>query len=250
MRKRRIEGVIFDLGSTLIYFDGHWPEVIARADSELYAALEAAGLCLDRDEFLARFRERMDDYYREREAEFIEYTTLYILRTLLAEWGYPQVQDGVLTHALERMYAVSQSFWKAEEDTKRTLEALRRRGYRLALISNAGDDRDVQALVDQAGIREYFDLILTSAALGVRKPNPAIFQAVLDHWKLEPAQTVMVGDTLGADILGARNAGIPGIWINRRADTPANRAHAETIHPDAVISTLDELLPVLEAMET
>ncbi len=249
MRKKKIEGVIFDLGSTLIYFDGVWPEVIAQADGELYAALQAAGLCLERKEFLAQFRERMDAYYREREAEFVEYTTLYILRTLLAERGYPQVQDEVLTHALEHMYAVSQSFWKAEQDTKQTLEALRQRGYRLALISNAGDDRDVQVLVDQAQIREYFDLIVTSAALGIRKPNPAIFQVVLDYWKLEPTQTVMVGDTLGADILGARNAGIHGIWINRRADTPANRAHVETIRPDAVITNLDELLPLLEAMD-
>jgi FMN phosphatase YigB (HAD superfamily) len=51
----------------------------------------------------------------------------------------------------------------------------------------------------------------------------------------------MVGDTLGADILGARNSGIFSIWIRRRANTPGNRAHVDNILPDAQIDTLSEL---------
>jgi FMN phosphatase YigB (HAD superfamily) len=63
---------------------------------------------------------------------------------------------------------------------------------------------------------------------------------------LHPQQVAMVGDTLGADILGAKNAGIYSIWITRRANTPANRAHAETIIPDARISELCELPSLLD----
>ena len=58
----------------------------------------------------------------------------------------------------------------------------------------------------------------------------------------------MVGDSLGADILGARNAGLYSIWVTRRADTAANRAHKDTIQPDAVISTLSELPPLLNSL--
>jgi FMN phosphatase YigB (HAD superfamily) len=53
-------------------------------------------------------------------------------------------------------------------------------GYRLGLISNAGDDADVQTLLDQANLRAYFEIILTSAGQGIRKPNPKIFWTALN----------------------------------------------------------------------
>jgi FMN phosphatase YigB (HAD superfamily) len=99
----------------------------------------------------------------------------------------------------------------------------------------------VQALVDKAGIRHFFDLVLSSAAVGYRKPNPKIFSLVMEQMQIQPAEAAMIGDTLGADILGAQNSGILDIWISRRADTPANRAHAGTIHPTLQIKNLAEL---------
>jgi 2-haloalkanoic acid dehalogenase type II len=246
MQSRRFEAVLFDLGSTLIYFDAVWAEINRKSSSELFRALREAGLSLDEDVFLNTFRREMESYYKERETEFIEYTTLFILRGLLARYGHPEVTEEVLRSALKAMYAVPQAFWKAEEDTLDTLECLRQRGYRLAIISNAGDDADVQVLVDQAGIRDYFEVIVTSASLGIRKPNPRIFQIVLERLGVSPEKAVMVGDTLGADILGAQNAGLVGIWIDRRGDVPGNRAHADTIHPDAVIHSLRELPDLLE----
>ena len=58
----------------------------------------------------------------------------------------------------------------------------------------------------------------------------------------------MVGDKLGADILGAKNAGIFAIWVTRYADTPANRDHLDTIQPDAVIPSIKELPALLESL--
>jgi FMN phosphatase YigB (HAD superfamily) len=55
------------------------------------------------------------------------------------------------------------------------------------------------------------------------------------------SRVAMVGDTLGADILGAQNADIYSIWITRRADNPSNRAHTKTIEADMEIATLEEL---------
>jgi len=244
-----IKFILFDLGNTLIYFDGHWPEVFARADNQLWQALQAAGLEFPQEKFVTQFRMRLDAYYVQREAEFIEHTTAYILRGLLAELGYPQVEDEIILPVLEQAYAITQAHWKIEEDTHETLQELQALGYRMGIISNAGDDHDVQRLVDQAMIRPYFDVILSSAAYGLRKPNPRIFEHILKTWEAHPHQAVMVGDTLGADILGAQHAKLLSIWITRRADTPANRAHADTIQPDHRISTLKEL-PTLIARLT
>ncbi|MCL5429817.1 MAG: HAD family hydrolase, partial [Chloroflexi bacterium] len=122
-------------------------------------------------------------------------------------------------------------------------------GMRLAVVSNAGDDADVQTLVNNSGLRPYLDFALSSAACGIRKPNPRIFEIALEHWRLPRKDVVMVGDTLGADILGARNAGLTSIWLTRRADTPANRDHLDTIKPDVTITTLTELPELLGTKE-
>lgn len=242
------QAIIFDLGNTLIHFTGAWPEVMARADAALILRLQAAGLEVDKGDFLPELRSRLNSYYQERESEFIEYTTRYYLRETLEEYGYSDVPEALLSEALREYYAVSQDNWIPEEETLPTLAALKERGYHLGLISNAADDTDVQSLVDKAGIRGYFDQILTSAALGIRKPDPRVFKPLLDRWGFAPRQVAMVGDTLGADILGALNAGIFSIWITRRADTPANRAHEDTIRPDAVIDSLSDLLELLDRL--
>jgi len=241
-----LEAVIFDLGGTLMYFDAPFPEVLADANVALLDGLKETGLSLDERAFVQAFDNRLGAYYNERANEFVEYTTLYILRSLLADWGYSEISAESLRPILEGFYAVTQAHWQVEPDAVPTLQILQQKGYRLGLVSNAGDDADVQALVDKAGIRFYFDRILTSAAEGIRKPNPRIFQTLLDYWEILPGKVAMVGDTLGADILGARNAGLFGIWITRRADTPANRAHSDTIQPDATIASLDELPGLLE----
>lgn len=238
--------VLFDLGETLLYFDGHWPDVFAEARAGMLHSLQAAGLALDQP-FLDDFYDRMQSYYRERETEFVEYTTRYILRATLEHWGHLDPPEALMEQALAAMHQVTQAHWLPEDDALPTLQRLRALGYRMGLISNAADDPNTQVLVDKGGFRPYFDVIVSSAAEGIRKPNPKIFCTALERMGGVPAsQAVMVGDTLGADVLGAHNAGIFAIWLTRRANTPANRAHADTIRPDAQLAALSELPEFLE----
>jgi putative hydrolase of the HAD superfamily len=243
--KLPFDAILFDLGNTLIYFDGEWQEVLYKACLEAWRSLASSGLELDQDTFVEEFLEKLNAYYVEREAEFIEYTTAYVLKSLLAENGYANLPDTILLPALDNMYSVSRNHWHVEKDTHSVLNELKNRGYRLGIISNAGDDEDVQQLVDKARVRPYFDEILSSAALGIRKPNPRIFDTMLTKLKVERTRAAMVGDTLGADILGAQNAGLFSIFLTRRAATPANRAHLDTIQPDAIIDSLSDLPDLL-----
>jgi 2-haloalkanoic acid dehalogenase type II len=244
----KIRGVFFDLGGTLIHFQGTWTEVMHTANEELLAYLQQAGFSVDEATFTDEFKRRLEEYYVQRESEFIEYTTNLVLRTLLQDLGNPQVEAEALRPALKRLYAVSQAHWQREDDALATLQDLKASGYKLGIISNAGDDEDVQTLVDNAGIRGYFEFVLSSASCGVRKPNPRIFELALEKLNLRPDEAAMVGDTLGADILGARNAGLKSIWITRRADTPDNHDHDDTIQPDKTIATLTELPAALRSL--
>lgn len=243
---RRFDVVLFDLGSTLVHFDSPWAEVSTFSKQELVDTLIFLGYPLPKERFLQAFAGAMRAYYEVRETEYIEKTTESVLRNLLDEWGFPNVPQAHLRQALDAMYAVSQQYWRLEVDAISTLNQLLKLGYRLGAISNASDGPDVHKIVEQNGLAGYFDQLLISAEVGLRKPHPKIFQMALEHFCVPPRRAVMVGDTLSADVLGAKNSGMASIWITRRADTPENRAHEVNIKPDVVIAALAELPDLLQ----
>jgi HAD superfamily hydrolase (TIGR01549 family) len=242
----RFPVVLFDLGSTLIYFSGDWPEVIWQGQVALVHTLLCAGMELDTGAFQPQLLTSMEAYFSNRDAELIEHTTGAILRGLLSRWGYTDVPASLLLEALQAMYQVSEAYWHVEAETHSTLDDLRRQGYRLGLISNAADDANVQRLVDKAGLRPYFDVILTSAAEGIRKPHPRIFQTALQTWSALPSQAVMVGDMLSADVIGANNLGIYSVWVTRRAAPP--EIPASSLWPDAIIENVGELPELMSSL--
>ena len=230
-----------------MYGRSDWDPFINKADEMLTNHLRAEGMDINLNTFPTEFRKRLNDYFKQREKDLLEATYTSVLRELLIEKGYDDVPSGVIREALNKLFAVTQSNWVLEEDAQSTLEALQNNGYRLGIISNAGDDRDVQQLAHGFRIHSYFDFILTSAACSYRKPHPRIFELALANWYLLPTEAVMVGDSLAADIKGAQDAGIYGVWINRRAD-PLSETQ-ERVRPDASISGLTELPKILDKLQ-
>ena len=234
-----IRAVFFDLGKTLVYPKSPWQPIFATSHNALTQNLIAHGVDVDPVTFPKTFAQRLIQYYADREITLREETTFSMLRELLAEEGYRNIPDPNLRAALDAKYAITQANWHLESDAHITLGILEQDGYPLALLSNAGDDPDVQALLDQNDLRAYFSFIRTSAACGFRKPHPRIFEEALQALDLNPDECAMVGDTLNADIKGANALGIHSIWINRRANW--NPEEREETHPKDVIQTLAEL---------
>jgi len=243
-----LRGVIFDLGSTLLYteHDHNWGVVLPRMRADMLAHLQDAGYALDGPEFLNRMSAKFAEFDRQRQTDWVEYTTEWILKTTLAEMGAPAPSPQLVASALAAYYAYSETRWRLMPGVHETLQQLAARGLRLALISNASDAGNVHRLIDNASLRPYFDPLLISAAVGIRKPNPRIFEMVLAQWELGPHECLMVGDTLGADILGAQMAGLHNAWLTSHADHPANRAHRGNILPEAEIAALSELPALVE----
>ena len=224
-----------------------WEPYIAQADEALTEYLCMQGMELNINTFPSAFRRRLDEYFRQREKDLLEATYSSVLRELLIEKGYDDVPSHVIRAALDQLFGVTQANWALEEDSLPTLQKLEKSGYRLGIISNAGDDQDVQQLARGFGIRSYFDFILTSAACSYRKPHPRIFELALANLYLLPSEAVMVGDSLLADVQGAQNAGMFGVWINRRAD-PLMETQ-EAVSPDASLSSLSELPGLLDQLQ-
>ena len=123
------------------------------------------------------------------------------------------------------------------DDTVPTLEHLRDKGFKLAIVSNW--DTPLDPLTERLGIAHYFDIIVASHDTRVlsAKPDSHIFEYTLAAVGVSAAEAVHIGDTYEADIIGARNAGIRPILIDRD-NTQAGR-WKETIRD---LSELPELL--------
>jgi putative hydrolase of the HAD superfamily len=91
--------------------------------------------------------------------------------------------------------------------------------YKVALLSNTISDKPLEML-READLAKYFDLIVCSRNLGIRKPNPKIFNYVLEKLGVSAEESVHVGDSVIADMKGASNLGITGIWIKRPDEEP------------------------------
>lgn len=124
-------------------------------------------------------------------------------------------------------------------DVEPALKALRDR-YRLALLSNGTPDLQREK-IRRSRLGAYFNAILISGEIGVRKPDPGIFGLALGKLGVSADEAVMVGNRLDSDILGAKNVGITAVWLNR------DRVRNDTcIEPDLEISTLDQLALICE----
>jgi putative hydrolase of the HAD superfamily len=131
--------------------------------------------------------------------------------------------------------------WQLYPETMTTLTALASRGFRLGVISNF--DSRLFGLLDGFGLTPFFDPIVISTHAGAAKPEGAIFTQALDRHKFRPEETLHVGDSLHADIVGARAAGMTPVLIDRKATT-------ETMPDYVYINSLVELLKIVDELRT
>ena len=95
---------------------------------------------------------------------------------------------------------------------RETLIALKAREIKLGLVTN-GKSKVQNEKVDALELREFLDLILASEEVGIKKPDPRIFEMALERLQFEAPQVWMVGDHPVNDVLGARGAGLTGVWF-------------------------------------
>ena len=93
--------------------------------------------------------------------------------------------------------------------------------YRLGTVSNGLADLQDRKL-ENIGLRGFFECVVLSEEVGLRKPDPGIFLQAAVALDVKAEQCVYVGDTYTTDIVGAKNAGMQACWFNRAATSPPN----------------------------
>ncbi|MCI4345848.1 MAG: HAD family hydrolase [Thermoplasmata archaeon] len=99
------------------------------------------------------------------------------------------------------------------------LASYRKEGIQVGVITNNREQEQVEKL-EYLGLAPFVELLITSEAAGVAKPDPRIFRVGLRRARVTPAQARMVGDSWESDIVGAASAGLPAVWFDRRSAEP------------------------------
>lgn len=232
-----IKAIIFDYGGTIDSRAEHWSEVI-------YRGWKAAGLDIDKDLF------RQCYVYGERfieanpqmiKPDYDYYETMH--RKIKAELECLEEKTSQKLPNLEDTAIMAAKYCDqfaamCVEEAKPTLEKLAKK-FPLALVSNFYGN--VENVITAYGIRKYFQFVIDSSDVKVRKPDPHIFAIAIDRFGTKPEETLIVGDSLKNDILPGDTLGCPTVWIKGKGWTDKDDAVAH----EPMIKSLPELLPLL-----
>jgi putative hydrolase of the HAD superfamily len=122
-----------------------------------------------------------------------------------------------------------------------TLEVLRKRNLRLALVTN-GNSEMQRGKIQKFGLAPLFDNILIEGEFGSGKPDESVFRHTLEKLNVSPADAWMVGDDLERDIAPCRALGIYTLWVDRRGNGLSDDGK---VCPDAIIRNITEIPALL-----
>jgi len=231
--------VLFDFGGTLYDY-----ATLAPGDAESILALARwAGLAAELPEIRRAQREAMRAVFRDYLPR-----RYYLHRDLFRDAAAGTMRGlGVEPDAehLDRFrdlqWALHKRDFQLRPGVVETLQALRARGLHIGMVSNIDEDQ-LAHLLEVAGVRPYFDSLLSSEAAGACKPHAAIFEEALRRAGCAPGEALFVGDTLAQDIAGANAMGMRSVLIWHRDDKQPSYAE---IRPTHVIRRIPELLELL-----
>ncbi len=236
----RTKAVIFDFGFTLYAFKEpsveKFFECFNKGLLKSVDLLKKMNIFQDETtikEFIKVFNKKKTEYFKLSVKTKKEYTTSYIFREVLNSMN----NEAVLNNAknlTERDYddlatlfhSFEEEEWIPFEETRQTLERIRKlEGIKIALISNHPHHKAIKNMLRKYDLLDLFDIVVTSAKFGRRKPDPEIFLHTLKQIDLkgdtnqDVNSCIMCGDEY-ADIVGAQRAGIRTILCERTFKFP------------------------------
>jgi len=231
MKFKNIKHIFFDLDHTLWDFD-------LNSKLAYKQIFEEHKLALDLDQFIAIYEPLNLEFWRKfRENKITKEELRYQrLKTAFDVCDYYVSDDQINLFAdlyIEYLPNNNHLFPGCME----LLDQLKDK-FQLHLITNGFNEVQENKVV-KAGLKDYFELILTAEAAGIKKPAPEIFHIALERTGATIEDSIMIGDSYAADILGAQGVGMPTIWFHTTD---------QDIPKDEVV--VHELLDILNYLES
>jgi putative hydrolase of the HAD superfamily len=229
----KYQHLFFDLDLTLWDLDKNSSETL----SELFIELGVKEKYnIDFPVFFETYKHHNEMLWDQYRKGIVEKEELRILRfqMTLRQFG---IEDNVIATEMGHGY-VARSPLKTNlvPFAKEVLGFLKQK-YNLHIITNGFEEVQMVKL-ENSGIRQYFEQVITYESSGYKKPDKRIFHYSLYRAKAKSKKSIMIGDHLEIDILGAKNAGLDQIYFN-----PLKLAHKQ--HVTYEIDCLSKLMKIL-----
>lgn len=231
-----IKGVIFDYGGTIDTNSRHWAEV-------LWAQYVKHNVSVDKESFREAyvFGERTLAKYPFVRPDHDFYDVLLFKCKLQMEYlalhQKLEMDERKLQHyallVADSCYSYVQDILKI---TRPVVEELSKR-YKLVLVSNFYGN--IQTILKDFQLDTFFTEIVESSVVGVRKPDPAIYQLGVDAMGFDANQVLVVGDSFSKDVVPAKKVGCKVVWL--KGEGWGGEIIDESL-PDEIITSLDQLL--------
>jgi len=238
--------VILDLFDTIVNFNfSHLPTIELKGlrsrttSKEVYEVFVRYYPEIEFAEFYDTFIESYHQFQEMKLKEFKEFPNRKRFILMLRKMDLNPIEDEdqlidkmVLAHMNGLVRCI-----EFPEDNKKTLEYIKTKGYRLAIISNFDYAPTAYMLLERYNIKNLFEEIVISEEVGWRKPKEIIFETAVKKLEILPQDALFVGDNFQADVVGSKAVGMDVAWINRK-NQPENGLHPK---PDYIIKNLPEL---------
>jgi len=239
-----VEAIFLDVGNTLRIVIEDEP-FMAQSRQQL---AELTGTSLTPDEFHALLEERYKDLRKRAKEQLIEASE----KEMWTEWmlpDFPTEKIAPLSGKLTRLWRDCDGRRVPRSDVSAVVIELSKRGYKLGIIANTITETEIPDWLEADQLTDYFDAVVLSSKVGIRKPNPEIYLEAARRIGVEPGRCVYVGDNPVRDVEGAQGAGFAMSIILIEPATLKKEPPKGNVKPDKMIQELSELLDMFPPRE-
>lgn len=246
-----ITTVLFDMGGTLedIFVD----EASEReAVEKLAEILKGCGLDpgVDLEELKRRVDAGWKRYGAYRDSCDVELKPVEIwCDYVLTDFSFPRETLAPRCEEIAHMWEVTHYHRRLRPRVVPMLEGLKGMGVKLGIISNTAALYQVFDVLEEYGIRDYFQDVTLSSVTGFRKPCTDIFTVSLRQVQSKPEECVYVGDTVSRDVIGSKRAGFAkAIQICSKLTGEKDSGIRREYEPDYMVEDIYEVYPIVQQL--
>jgi len=231
--KKAYQHIFFDLDNTIWDFDQNSKEAL----TEIYHKYQLFDLGVTSiDVFIEKYRERNEMMWEQYRLGSIDKITLRDKRFALTFWDMGLDAETAPATLADDYLSISPKKTILFPHAHEILTYLAGK-YKLHIITN-GFEEAQSIKMQESKLVPYFEEVIISEHTGFRKPDNRIFEYALKKTNAKASESIMIGDGLEVDVLGALNAGLDAIYFN-----PENKKHDEELTFE--INSLIELRSIL-----
>ena len=205
--------IFFDLGETLVTQNIEDNMVTRNALGEISPLLPKR---VSPAKLFELYREGYKINEAIRSRHHVEIPIQVWMRQLLERIIENNPSDHLVKNSIEIIVKARAANAVAFDDAAPVLKKLSGRDVKLGIISNVSSHEVAMGILDHVRLTQYFDRVITSASVGIRKPDPGIFRYALMQFKSRPEEAIIVGDSEIHDIGGGFVSGLKTVLVDRR----------------------------------